>query len=576
MPVLSSPAALPRRAVHRSSQTRSARLQPRAESADALWGGMESIRERRRAWALLGLIVAGAVAVKLTAWPVPVGHHALDGSNYYQVAGHVAAGDGLQTRLSLYHQGFRTFPHASNIYPAWPLLLGHVSRAAGLESAAVALPIALYGLSIVLLYGLTNRLGRALGTERLRWRGAPAVDVGHVAALLFALNPVFFRHTSLPYAEGLVYASTFGALLALDATRTARAAWRWALAAGALGAVAFLARPQMLPLPLAIVAGLLVTAQDRRDLGAALAAGFASAALICGWAWHLTGLVDAFSPSMLVDYAAYRETPTLAPFPITRSAPSWPAFVTDRVAGLAVAFDPLHPNGYARSFGAAVYLPPLAFVPLGLRAPTVGEAFAWLRRPTSRTFVATALAGAGALLAVHLHHGTLIWEWWFHWRHGLPLILPLALALVVLFTSTPAWIRGVATALIAWTVFTSALGVRHTTDFLRRATHGPSAPEAALVAWADAQPEPPSFVTTKAQALAAFSERAGFHWTVCGDDPAQTKVLLEDAGADYLLLYPGEERCPGVAALLPSFRTVGTFGPLRVLAPRSPALAQAG
>ena len=89
--------------------------------------------------------------------------------------------------------------------------------------------------------------------------------------------------------------------------------------------------------------------------------------------------------------------------------------------------------------------------------------------------------------------------------------------------------------------------------------------------WADESDAPIGLVSTKAQALAAFSTRAGFHWTVCSDDPRQTARLLSAAGADYLVVYPGEENCPAIGALLPEMQTVEAFGALRVLAPPSAA-----
>ncbi|MDG2305631.1 MAG: hypothetical protein P8R42_13500 [Candidatus Binatia bacterium] len=521
--------------------------------------------------ALLALIVLGGVGVKLAAWPAPVGHHALDGSNYYQVAGHVAAGDGLQTRLSLYHQGFQSFPHASNIYPLWPLLLGHTARIVDLATAAVALPVALYGLSLVLLYGLANRLAVAFsGGNDVSWSRAPNLTVGHVAALLFALNPVFFRHTSLPYAEGLVYATTFASLLAVDKTRE-RASLSWAFIAGVLAGCAFLSRPQLLPLALAVPASVFVTAHDARDLRASAVALLSAGSVVALWAWHLSGFVVPFSPLVLLDYASYRETDGLAPFPITLGAESWTAYLSDRLTGFVAAFDPTHPNAYARSFGAAVYLVPLALVVVALRAPTLRAFWSWLRAKESRTVVATLATGVGALAAVHVHHGTLIWEWWFHWRHGLPMILPITLALALLLTSAPGWLRAVSVVLIAGSLVTGAVAVHDNAVFLRFATAGPSEDERALVRWADESEEPVRLVSTKAQALAAFSTRAGFHWTVCGDDPRQTARLLSAAGADYLVVYPGEENCRAIRALLPELRPVEAFGDLRVLAPPSVA-----
>lgn len=75
------------------------------------------------------------MALKLALFPV--GHHALD---------------------ALYHQGLRELPHASLVYPLWPVLLGAGGALIGLERAAVLLPPLFYVLSLVLLYALANRL----------------------------------------------------------------------------------------------------------------------------------------------------------------------------------------------------------------------------------------------------------------------------------------------------------------------------------------------------------------------------------------------------------------------------------
>ena len=45
-----------------------------------------------------------------------------DGNYYYQIARHVAAGDGLRTSVSLYHQGLRVLPQRATVYPLWPWL----------------------------------------------------------------------------------------------------------------------------------------------------------------------------------------------------------------------------------------------------------------------------------------------------------------------------------------------------------------------------------------------------------------------------------------------------------------------
>ena len=122
----------------------------------------------------------------------------------------VAAGDGLLTNISLYHQGLSPLPHLAPIYPLWPLLLGGVGAVVGLHTAAVWLPVLFYLASLLVLYRLTVVIASRFGDPTLvRWRGQPILDAGHILVMLFGMNPIYFRFTSLPFTEGLGFTLAF-------------------------------------------------------------------------------------------------------------------------------------------------------------------------------------------------------------------------------------------------------------------------------------------------------------------------------------------------------------------------------
>ena len=165
---------------------------------------------------LLAAILLSLLTQKLAFDPEPIGHGRADGSFYYQVARHVASGDGLRTSVSLYNQGLREIPAPTTIYPLWPLVLGATGRWIGLPRAAWLVPEILFFVDLLLLYCIANRIGSALGGAIwLRIRDVSFVDLGHVAVLLFGTNRMFFVHTSVPWTEGLAFALLFGSLLAV-------------------------------------------------------------------------------------------------------------------------------------------------------------------------------------------------------------------------------------------------------------------------------------------------------------------------------------------------------------------------
>ena len=148
----------------------------------------------------------------------------------------------------------------------------------------------------------------------IRFRGVPVVDLGHVAVFVLGTNSAFFVFTSVPWTEALAFGLLFGALLALSETVRRRSVG-WAATAGAVGALAYLTRSQMIGVPVAVVCALAFAGNDRsrtRLVGAALAAG---TAVTLPWILYLASFVTHFPVRMLVDFVAYRETPQLPPYP---------------------------------------------------------------------------------------------------------------------------------------------------------------------------------------------------------------------------------------------------------------------
>src|SRR5207237_8522456 len=100
-----------------------------------------------------------------------------DPSYYMQVARHLADGQGLQSSVSLYHEGLAPLPQPYDLYPLWPLVLGGAARVIGLFAAANVLPQLFFVLDLVLLSFLSSRLACDCGFFRYR---DDEVDVGHL------------------------------------------------------------------------------------------------------------------------------------------------------------------------------------------------------------------------------------------------------------------------------------------------------------------------------------------------------------------------------------------------------------
>ena len=459
----------------------------------------------------------------------------VDGSYYFQVARHVADGEGLLTSVCLYHQGLKRLPSKTNIYPLWPLLLGAVGRRTDLIAAAHWLPQLLAAIALVLLYVLTIAIARERQIAAADW----PFDVGHIAVLVLASNPIFFAASTVPYTESLSFVMLFGALVAVG-----RDGNRGTLA-GAFAALAFLTRSQMIVVAPSIVVALLI----RRRIASAIAACVAFIIVIAPWIVFLATFVRPFTPMAVL--SMYHETTALPAYPLTVIPHGMAEYLSDRVRGLLVAFDPTSALSFVASFGVIALFVPVACVHWLIRT-----GFGRLASGIGPRTLATALAGAllsGMLIFVHQRF---FLEWLFGYRHGLPFILLIALAMIELMDSTSV-VRKATLTVVAISILTCVITA------IRQAPppHAwPPARDAQLAAWLAHNGANGIVLSTNAQVLSAIS-RANFRWAACDDAPSTTRAMLRLVRTDYVAAYDGEQRCSFLDGLVGrDLRVIAVFG----------------
>ncbi len=351
-------------------------------------------------WVLAGILL-GLVVLKASYNPYPFRLFGTDGAYYYQVARHVSEGNGLLTNVALYHQGFKQLPHASTIYPLWPLVLGGTGALVGLDRATTLLPEMLYFISLGLLYILTHTIARSWGEDAIfLLPRSNLLTIGHVAILTFGVNRVYFKFTSLPFTEGLAFCLTFLTFLALVRTSHGRPV-RWAALAALLAGLTYLTRAQLLGLVLMVPLALALTGVTNREhRRAALVAVAVSAGVILPWILYLALVVGDFTPRMLLDFTAYRETPELKPYRwlMEFSSPVW--WLVDKGTGVVRAFDPTRGTSYVHSFGISAFIPLLALGFLMSRPKALLQAIHASSSPAYLAVVGTVL---GAVLCPGSH-----------------------------------------------------------------------------------------------------------------------------------------------------------------------------
>jgi hypothetical protein len=427
-----------------------------------------------------------------------------DGIYYFQIAQHVADGDGL-----------------------------------GMDRAAHWVPEAFYFASLVLLYLLANRVGACLGARDLiHLHGATLVDLGTLAMAIFGSNAVYSGYTSKAYTEGLGFFLLFAALLALPIAATPRVLGR-AAAAGALAGLAYLTRSQFALVPLALAAALGISRLGEPRLRAAWLVSLAAAGgVVAPWIAYLVTSLPRVPARVLLDFSAYQESDALPPPDFLVAYDGLADRLLDFLGSFAHAFHPTAASGYAESFGPAVFAVPIALGVAGWQL--------WRRRREGATALptgfdalpalATLLVAGVALAPAHLSHMALRAEWLFGWRHGLPLVLGIVLALAFLWRFG-IWVR-IALLLVVATgiAFRESPPARYTEVGDRPA----SPAELKILEWIDGHSRPPVILSVAGRWLAASSQ-AVTHVPLCTSAERIDKHI-QALTLDYVVIRPVDVR----------------------------------
>jgi hypothetical protein len=487
--------------------------------------------------ALLALVLCVA-RFRSTIGDGPFG---VDGGYYYQVARNFAEGRGFVTSVDLYQQGLRVLPARTNIYPLWPLALATAARISSLQVATEWLPRLLYLASVALLFILMKRLQRA----------EPAWNQDFYSPLLvtalFATNSLFFRATTAPYTEGLGFTLTFLALIALSYLDRADASL--AVASGVLAGAAFLTRSQMLFLIAGMGAALAISpASPRQRLVRAMSFAAGAGIAVGAWLAWVATFARPFSLSLL--WANYHDVAAIPTYQQAIELPNRLAYALDRAAGLLVMFDPWSEYSFVALFGAAAFLLPIAIV-IGV------DSLRTKRTLPSTVTLALILAGAGMCGILLLSHQRYYLPWLFGWRHGLALILLLAIAVPYLMNRGSRLMQIVTVLLCLVTIIQGTVGIVAIARAPRpRGLRGASAE---MIGWINQKAPNATIISTEAQSLAPYTH-ANFRWIACDTPREVTFRMLTLLDTDLVVVSENEKDCAFHRGLGRQLSMVAAFG----------------
>lgn len=399
-------------------------------------------------------MLAAIKIVYSAAWSFPAG---ADGGYYTNIVQNLLDGNGLVTNVSLYHRGFRDFPHADSIYPLWPLTYAAFSTVFPLERVAVWLPTVLYFVSLWTAYLWAARLFPA---DLSRW--VPGLNAGHVLTLVLGLQTAYFIHTSRPYTEGLAYALLFLWMWRVIPLLE-RPSVRGGLESGAGLGVLLLVRSQfvivVVALAMTLLLALILQRAERRTLvkhGLATAAGMIAVLLpYLVYVGVQTGMFSVWN------YLLFGETPSDSPLSQARPyvRPEGIAHLWTLAHGVETAFAWSVNVSYRGSYHLFHYALPIAAL-LGAfaaaRVATAGKALErarlWLRDPANAKWILFSLIALLGFLSVQL----LVKNndrWYFHRRHNLVALPLFFFALVALLRSRLLPVALLGAALLVGTLF---------------------------------------------------------------------------------------------------------------------------
>lgn len=517
-----------------------------------------------RLWLVVVLAVLAALKLPYSAaWSFPAG---ADGGYYTNIVQNLLDGHGLVTNVSLYHRGFREFPHADSIYPLWPLTYAAFSAVFPLQRVAVWLPTALYFTSLIAAWSWARRLWPA---DLTRW--LPGFHAGHVLALLLGLQTAYFIHTSRPYTEGLAYTLLF-LWMARVVPLLQQPTVRGGLESGAWLGLLLLVRSQFVivvgALMLTLLLGLWLRPAGRSALarhGAGVMAGMSL--LLLPYLIYVTAQTGMFS---LSNYILFGETPTDSPLsqakPYVR--PEGLGHLATLAHGVATAFDWSVSVSYRGSYHLFHYALPVAAAGAVVAAARQlrsregrARAMAWLREPAHQHWILFTLIAVLGFLSVQL----LVKNndrWYFHRRHNLVALPLFYFALMALLRSRrlPAVVLGV--ALLVGTLGIGARRVAFEVIKAHRVVRVP--PKQAVVEWLrgeQARLGRPLVVAARSPQVMVWQLQDVYFHEVNVEITTLDDVLLmfDELGVDYLISADRE----GVRHRQPRARFVAELEELR-------------
>jgi hypothetical protein len=297
-----------------------------------------------------------------------------------------------------------------------------------------------------------------------------------------------------------------------------------------------------------LTAAYLLSRRPKKALVVAAIVTFAVAGSVF-YRWSVTGVA---SVAAVWDFF-YVVTPGLPSARHMISEGGVVALAVDRAKGVLVAFNPANPYSYFSSFGAAVYLLPLAVL------------FGWeggqWRDPLRRASAATGFLMLAPVHAVHAQH---YGEWLFNTRHGLYLIFLLVPATCVLLVSERRLLKGAALLIVSVTALSGAGRI-----LALGRSEWPRPPQAevrAFARWLASWPETPTVISTDPQMLSTIS-RARFHWIGCYEPGEATRVVAERLPIDLIVVLPQDRECACWEDLHTWTSSVWTSGDVHVVRP---------
>jgi hypothetical protein len=501
-------------------------------------------RSGRGSLALLLLILV-ALAVPKIVLSINSRLPGIDGGYYTEVAGHVRDGEGLVTNVSLYHQGFESFPHPTSVSPLWPLVYGYTARVFPIQSVGIWLPTCFYFLALIFAYLFARRLL----PEPFFPTSLPAFLPAHALVVLIGLHKEFFQFTSLPNTEGLAYTLLFAGLW-----RSLRCFERANLVAGLelslwLGLM-MLARGQLMIVAFALYPALLFglfRSNNRRRYLSFITGSIVPCALLLGWHHsYVQSFLEDDSFGAMFRFDKARASSLLSAFdPILHVDGLW-AYIADRSRGFLVAFDPTSNQGYSKSFGLFHY-----FLVVGLIAGVASSARLFnerklwldrLRGSSAAPWIFLGLLALAGFFSIHTIHKSYYVEWNFARRQALTAAFLMFVSLVILMRHRNALLRiGSLLLMIAST----GLGYANVVEFTVRQTvladkhsanYNPQ-----LVDWINRKRASKGKLTValtaqEPQKTAYQTPGVGYHWIYWETLPDDVNRLADQTDLDYVIV----------------------------------------